>query len=330
MFENIGLNLNNFNQYMCSNPILSGCQSFSMYSNPFMGGFNFSGDIASMGLFSGMNYASYTNFLTPMTLPYNYMLNWGSTALPIEPSLAAAYNGFVGNGAYSMPFLNQTSTPKFKFSATPAASSSLTSLWNSYKSQTTSSKTTSAPASSSSSRTTTSSSASATVKRYGKDLSPEFINKTKQIAMKLNCNYDDLLAVMNSESGLNPQACNKSSGASGLIQFTAPAIQQMNRKYGLNLTAAKIRNMSAIEQLDLVEKYLSMCKTMAFSSNARLSAADLYSLIFLPGRASRDTLTQRGEAYYNANKGLDKNGDGKITKNDLAQHLNTKRVSLVA
>ena len=36
---------------------------------------------------------------------------------------------------------------------------------------------------------------------------------------KLNIDPKDLLGIMNSESGLNPQAVNKSSGATGLIQF---------------------------------------------------------------------------------------------------------------
>ena len=57
-----------------------------------------------------------------------------------------------------------------------------------------------------------------------------------------------------------------------------------------------------------------------------ITYADLYSIIFLPARADRNVLCVRGEAFYNQNKGLDKNGDGKITKSDLAKHLSEKYV----
>ena len=53
-----------------------------------------------------------------------------------------------------------------------------------------------------------------------------------------------------------------------------------------------------------------------------MSAADLYSLIFLPARANREVLTAKGENFYSANAGLDMDGDGKITKSDLNKRIN--------
>lgn len=156
-------------------------------------------------------------------------------------------------------------------------------------------------------------------------LDKNFLNRVKQIAQKLNCDYKDLLAVMNSESGISTSRWNGTT-AVGLIQFTDPAIETLNRNYGLNLTKDKIAKMSAMEQLDLVEKLLVISKSYNFAADARLSAADLYSIVFLPGRANRNVLCSRGEAYYDQNKGLDKNNDGKITKNDLEQHLASKQV----
>ena len=331
MFGNIGMNFNM--PYMCGNPFAGGGFAGSMYSNPFFGGFNFGGDVASIGLYSGMNLGlPYYSCMSAMPLPFTYAPNWGDAGLPICPSISDAYNGFVGGGMYSMPFLMQTAAPKFQFSTAPASNYSMTSVWNnspySYNFNSTSRTT-----SGNNNRTQSvppAAAKNAATRKMGKDLSPAFVEKVKQVAQRLNCNYEDLLAIMNSESGLNPQAQNRSSGAVGLIQFMGVAIQQLNKTYGLNLTAAKIKNMSAVEQMDLVEKYLLRCKKMAFPSNAKLSGADLYSLIFLPGRASRETLTTRGEGYYNANRGLDKNGDGKITKGDLAQHIDSKRVRLVA
>ena len=259
----------------------------------------------------------------PYFLPFNYLTNWGSTGLPIYPSISNAYNTFPYNySSWTMPLQMNYAKPKFNFSVPKYNPSS-----SSFGSYTLPSFTTSR--SSSAGSVSRSSAGFHSVSRTSvSGLSGDFVNKVKQIAQRLNCSYDDLLAVMNSESGLNPRAVHSSSGASGLIQFTSVAVQEMNRVYGMNLSLEKIRNMSALEQLDLVEKYFKMTKSRAFSSNARLSAADLYSLCYLPGRATRDVLTHQGENYYN--RGLDVNGDGKITKSDLAQRIDRKRVSLVA
>lgn len=142
--------------------------------------------------------------------------------------------------------------------------------------------------------------------------SKAFLNKVKEIARRINCNYKDLLGVMQSESGLNPQAVNKSSGATGLIQFMPGTAKE------LGTTTSALKNMSAVQQLDYVEKYLQkMKKSAGFGQMEPLSGGQLYALIFLPARAHREILTDSSEKYYTANKGLDKNKDGKITKSEL-------------
>ena len=164
-------------------------------------------------------------------------------------------------------------------------------------------------------------------------LDKNFLKRVKQVAKNLNCNYKDLLAVMNSESGISTTAWNGTT-AVGLIQFTNASIDELNKKCGLNLTKEKIATMSPIEQLDLAEKYLKIAKSYRFSSDAKLSAEDLYAITFLPGRADREVLCTEGERgsngrllnYYEGNRGLDKNGDRKITKSELAQHLAGKHV----
>ena len=172
------------------------------------------------------------------------------------------------------------------------------------------------------------------VKDTGK-LDKHFLKRVKQVAKKVNCNYKDLLAVMNSESSLNPK-CGNGNSAVGLIQFTKVAIDALNRNYGLNLTRDKILKMSPVEQLDIVEKCLLMNKKQAFgNTNKKMTAADLYAIVFLPGRANNEVLCTKGERksngkllnFYEKNSGLDKNKDNKITKTDLAQHLAAKRVN---
>lgn len=142
--------------------------------------------------------------------------------------------------------------------------------------------------------------------------SKAFLNKVKEIARRLNCDYKDLLGVMQSESSLNPQAVNEKTGATGLIQFM-PAIAK-----SLGTTTAQLKNMSAVAQLDYVEKYLQQTKRQAgFGQMEPLTGGQLYALVFLPARSHREVLTSQGEKYYRANKGLDKNNDGKITKTEL-------------
>jgi hypothetical protein len=126
------------------------------------------------------------------------------------------------------------------------------------------------------------------------------------------------MAVMNSESGIKHTAVNKKSNATGLIQFMPKTAK------GLGTSVDKLKAMSAVQQLDYVEKYLKKQKKAAgFADNHKLSAGELYALVFLPGRAGREVLTTSGEKYYSWNKGLDKNKDGKITKAELGIRVRT-------
>ena len=171
-------------------------------------------------------------------------------------------------------------------------------------------------------------------KNKGK-LGKDFLNRVKKMAKSLNCDYKDLLAVINCESSFNTRAKNP-GGAVGLTQFTDAAIAELKRVYGIVVTKEQILNMSALEQLDLAEKYLLIAKSYTFDKNARLSADDLYALNFLPGRANREVLCEKGErdkngrllGYYegHGNSGLDKNKDNKITKSELGERVRNKYV----
>ena len=165
-----------------------------------------------------------------------------------------------------------------------------------------------------------------TLKNKGKgtQYGPEFLNKVKTIAKNLNCNYRDLLAIMNSESSIDAKTVGY-NGASGLICF-------MPQYFDVK----KIRQMSPMEQLDLVEKTLKDTKKQAgYASDAKLSKGDLYALVFLPARAGREVLCTKGECgkngkllrYYEANSALDYNHDGKITKEEMATRIDKKYVS---
>ena len=157
-----------------------------------------------------------------------------------------------------------------------------------------------------------------------------FLDKVKEVAKNVNCDYKDLLAVMNAECGLKHHKPNKISGAVGLIQFSKSTAK------GLGTSTEELSKMSAIDQLAYVEKFLTKCKkTYKFNKDARLSGADLYSLVYLPARAKRrDVLCYKGETkengkllkYYEWNKGMDLNKDGKITKAEIAKRVDKFRV----
>lgn len=162
-----------------------------------------------------------------------------------------------------------------------------------------------------------------------KTLSVDFVNRVKEIAAKVKCDYRDLLGVMNSESGLSTTIRNKKSEAVGLIQFTDIAIRDLNQAYGLNLTKDKIGNMSAMEQLDLVEKYLTRAKSFKFKADKQLDSADLYAIVYRPAFAGKDIIAAKSDGLtYSQNKGLDLNKDGMITRDDLAQVVENKRINV--
>jgi hypothetical protein len=157
--------------------------------------------------------------------------------------------------------------------------------------------------------------------KYGK----AFLNKVKQIAKNINCDYRDLLAIMNSESGINASQWCKIKGeenkAVGLIQFRSSTAKML----GTTLTA--LSQMSPIEQLDYVEKYFKYWINVKGLTGKKLSAGDVYALVYTPAYVNKEVLSSSGDNFYNKNKALDVNKDGKITKSDLAQQLRKKDVS---
>lgn len=155
-------------------------------------------------------------------------------------------------------------------------------------------------------------------KGKGTKYGPEFLKKVKRIAKNLNCNYRDLLAIFNSEFGVEANKTAR-NGAVGLICFMPKFFD-----------TEKIVKMSPIDQLDVVEDTIMKAKRMAgFSANAKLSKADLYALVFLPARANQEVLCKRGEgnSFYESNAALDYNKDGKITKQEMAHRIDNKYVS---
>jgi peptidoglycan hydrolase-like protein with peptidoglycan-binding domain len=141
---------------------------------------------------------------------------------------------------------------------------------------------------------------------------PAFRDKVVQIAARLEANPNFLMAVMSFESGgtFSPSILNAAgSGAVGLIQFM-PATAR-----GLGTSSAALAAMTAEAQLDFVEKHFRPFK-------GRLTTIeDTYMAVLLPkavGKGSDFVLFERPSVAFNQNRGLDIDGDGRITVFDAS------------
>lgn len=142
----------------------------------------------------------------------------------------------------------------------------------------------------------------------------EFLGEVDRVSRRFGFNPNSLLAVMASESGFDPSIVNPNGGATGLIQFMP------NTATGIGTSTAALARMSRAQQMRFVEKFFEPYA----SGLSGASPGKLYAYVFLPGRANREVLTQAGENYYEQNKGLDMNRDGKITIADLDQRIMQK------
>lgn len=126
-----------------------------------------------------------------------------------------------------------------------------------------------------------------------------FANKVRNISDILGLPANDvganwLMAVMNSESGLNPAAQNN-IGATGLIQFLPSTAKE------LGTSIDELKNMSALDQLDYVSKYFKPF------TNKLKTLPDTYLAIFYPAAIGKGLNYVFPEWVYLANPGLGKN-----------------------
>ena len=148
---------------------------------------------------------------------------------------------------------------------------------------------------------------------------PDFNKKLDKIAKALGVDSNDILAVIKHESRGNPAAVNKSSGATGLIQFMPNTAKQ------LGTTTSALQSMSAVDQLDYVYKFYKMVGV-----RPGMDAGDLYVATFMPaylGHSDSTVLGKKGAggfngAVYAQNSGLDRDKNGEITIADIKNSVN--------
>ena len=149
---------------------------------------------------------------------------------------------------------------------------------------------------------------------WGKMVSSEFKTKVIGISNRLGVAVNYLMAAMAFETGrtFDPSITNPNSGATGLIQFMPSTARN------LGTTTDALRVMSAVEQLDYVEKYFQPYR-------GRLTTLeDVYMAILWPkaiGKPNDYVLFAEPSIYYTQNRGLDINSDGQVTKAEASSKV---------
>ena len=139
--------------------------------------------------------------------------------------------------------------------------------------------------------------------------------KVIQICKRQSIVPDYLMACMAFETGktFSPSIPNAAgSKAVGLIQFMPPTA------IGLHTTTGALATMTAVQQLDYVERY--MANAISLKGQLR-SLEDVYMSILWPaaiGQPDTYTLFRRGTINYTQNAGLDADNDGVVTKFEAA------------
>ena len=153
-----------------------------------------------------------------------------------------------------------------------------------------------------------------------------FMSGVGDLAEKLNVPTEDLLAVMDFETGgtFDPAQKNMAgSGAVGLIQFMPSTAE------GLGTSTEELAAMTRTEQLEYVEKFLEENYTGRMDGK-EWNVSDLYMSVLFPAAVGKpDDFVLFGEGAmndkfverYEANKGLDLNKDGSITKGEAASKV---------
>lgn len=157
---------------------------------------------------------------------------------------------------------------------------------------------------------------------WGKKVDQAFHDKVFAICDSFKWNREThaswLMSCMAFESGetFSPSVRNAAgSGATGLIQFMPSTAQ------GLGISTAELAAMSAVDQLDYVQKYF---RPYAFRIG---TLSDMYMAILMPkfvGQAEDSVLFLDPKISYRQNAGLDANRDGKITKAEAASKVRAK------
>ena len=145
----------------------------------------------------------------------------------------------------------------------------------------------------------------------------EFIAKVKEISEKLQINPNWLMLTMAIETAktFSPSIQNKYSKATGLIQFMPGTAK------GLGTTIEELKELSNVEQLDYVYRYL------VFYRGRMKSYVDVYLAVFYPAAVGKPDdywfgrTEKMRELIAKYNPAYDKNKDRVVTKREVREAI---------
>ena len=146
----------------------------------------------------------------------------------------------------------------------------------------------------------------------------DFQSEVSRVAKSLNVPEDYMYAIMSFETGGSFDTSQKNmagSGATGLIQFMPSTAE------GLGTTTEELAQMSRSDQMKYVEKYLGQNLAGRMDTKDGAALSDFYMSVLYPvavGKPENYALFKQGSREYAQNAGLDKDGDGIVTKAEAA------------
>ena len=147
---------------------------------------------------------------------------------------------------------------------------------------------------------------------------PEFQAKLAEMEKKYpggGFSKQKLYNTIKGESAFDTGARNKDTNASGLFQFTQPALDDINKKFGTNHTLQGVRCMSATEQLGVYDQYLERWDYSGGNELGVMQGAPAYAK-----RSPSTVVYRKGSPQWKVNPGWRPTSGGDITVADMNRY----------
>ncbi|MEG1349653.1 MAG: hypothetical protein RSD49_16590, partial [Hafnia sp.] len=157
--------------------------------------------------------------------------------------------------------------------------------------------------------------------KFGVTKADAFRSKLLEVSKELSIDPNYIMACIALETGktFRTDIKNPGSSATGLIQFMDDTAKD------LGTSTRQLRAMDHVEQMEYVKKYFKMQADNIGVPTEQWTLEDVYYSIFRPKTillGPNDIVYQRSDGdYYSKNLYHDRNSDGKITKNEIAENI---------
>jgi len=144
---------------------------------------------------------------------------------------------------------------------------------------------------------------------------PEFQAKLAEMEKKYpgqGFSKQKIYNTIKGESAFDTGARNKNTNASGLFQFTQPALDDINKKFGTNHTLQGVRGMSATDQLGVYDQYLDRWNYNGSNELGIMQGAPAYA-----NRSLSSVVYKSGSPAWKQNPGWRPTSGGDITVADM-------------